>query len=589
MIVQVLDMGRDGAGLTRYLFGPGKSDEHTNQRILAGSPEIHAEWGNEALSSRQATHVGRLLESSWRRQYAPELALAGVGSGGISRENLTDKDGALPGQKHIFHVVMSLAKEDGPYTDEQWRQVAETYMGAMGFIGNPDHPDASWFAVHHGASSKGNDHIHIAMCTTLRDGSNVNVHNSGIRSQDVRREHLEKLPFVKPAHDKQRGTNTPRIKGITAAEHNIARKRAANGTGSPEADRVLLQRIVRAAATQANTEAEFINNVLSHRGVRIEPARWEPGNRDHVTGYKVGLKNGISFTASNLAADLTLQKLRPSWNETPESAQLARDLWAGDATKLDPLHATRDVPDQLEQAARHLADFNDHLARLDPHDKAGWTEATSSLAGTAAVLATGQPAAFQQHGGRAADILARQALEDAWNTPAPAEPKVPTGLNGAELATRHVQLALRASGTNKHSGWIAVIQQITRATSAIQDAKIARGEHVGATTLRQGALTAFTSLEQYVTGTAQPVPAPRVESEAERLLREQRDRDRAPAATPTSTMSEDARRAREIMEHGQRPSGQPTTPTKPTGTPATPGTGKPTTPDNQRTRGRGRR
>jgi hypothetical protein len=502
VIVRVLGTGRDGAGLTRYLFGPGKANEHTNPHLVAGSPELQAEWGDAHLSMKQATYLGRLLESSWRRQYAPELALAGVaGRGGISRDNLTDGPDALAGQKHIQHVTLSLPADQKALADEQWAEVATSYMRGMGYIDNPDHSDVTWFAQRHGESAKGNDHIHIAMCTVLRDGSSIDLHNSGIQAQRVRREVLEKLSYVQPLHDAQHRSNTPTLKSVTAAEHNIARKRAQQGTGSDEPDRVQLQRIVRAAATQSHTEAEFLNTVLSHPGVRIEPARWQPGTRDQVTGYRVGMKDGIAFPASKLASDLTLSKLRPYWTETPASRELARQLWVGDASKLDPLQPTADVPAQLEQAVGQLEQFNQALEHLDPADTTAWSQATTHLAGLATVISTGRPVEFQHAGGRVADVLARQALEDSWAStreaaPVPVdvrtagrEPHVRWGLSGAEVATRHVQLALRAAHTDRHVGWLAVIQQITRAATAIADAKQDRGELVGARSLVAAAAT----------------------------------------------------------------------------------------------------
>jgi hypothetical protein len=526
--------------LTRYLFGPGKANEHTNPHLVAGSPELQAEWGDAHLSMKQATYLGRLLESSWRRQYAPELALAGVaGRGGISRDNLTDGPDALAGQKHIQHVTLSLPADQKALADEQWAEVATSYMRGMGYIDNPDHSDVTWFAQRHGESAKGNDHIHIALCTVLWEGASIDLHNSGIQSQRVRREVLEKLSYVQPLHDAQHRSNTPTLKSVTAAEHNIARKRAQQGAGSDEPDRVQLQRIVRAAATQSRTEAEFINTVLSHPGVRIEPARWEPETRDQVTGYRVGMKDGIAFPASKLASDLTLSKLRPHWTETPASREVARQLWVGDASKLAPLQPTTDVPAQLEQAVDQLEQFNQALEHLDPADATAWSKATTDLAGTATVISTGRPTEFRHAGGRIADVLTRQALEDTWAStrdaaPAPVnigaagrEAHVPRGLAGAEIATRHVQLALRAAHTDRHAGWLAVIQQINRAATAIADAKHARGELVGARSLA----TAATSLEA--------LPHHLQLSSA--------------SSDDGVEISAAARRAQQVAEHGQAP------------------------------------
>src|SRR5690606_15425503 len=168
------------------------------------------------------------------------------------------RDAEQAGDVHVFHASISLAQAEGPYTDEQWREVAENYVRGMGFTDDPKHPDASWFAVNHGLSTNGNDHIHIVVSTVRRDGSTISLSNAGLRSQEVRRNVLERLEYVTPLHDANRPENAPKVVGYTAAEHNKARERAKLGTGSATPDRVQLQRIVRAAVSPSTTEAPWL-------------------------------------------------------------------------------------------------------------------------------------------------------------------------------------------------------------------------------------------------------------------------------------------------------------------------------------------
>ncbi|MBU2698869.1 MULTISPECIES: relaxase/mobilization nuclease domain-containing protein [Pimelobacter] len=582
MIIRCHKTGKDAAGLTRYLFGPGKANEHTNQRMVAGSPELAGEWSGAALSMREATHLGRVVEASWRRQYAPELALAGVGAGGISRDglhsNITERlaDGRADGsvrfdlaaqQDHVFHASLSLHPDDPGLTDEQWNEVATKYVEEMGFTGVDGRPDCSWFAVHHGRSSRqlgddgkkdpthpGNDHIHIVVCVTRRDGSRVDLHNSGRRSQEVRRDVLEKLPYLTPLHESGRAANTPSPSSFTAAEHNMARDRAARGDGPATPDRVLLQRILRAAATDATTEAGFINNVIKNPRMEIAAARWKPGtDQQVVTGYKIRFKDGTWFSASTLAPDLTLSKLRPGWrSETDESREYARALWAEQAPG-EKRVTTTDAPAQLDQAAVALAAVNDALADLDPAAVDAWNDVAAATAGTVAVVATAAPRGLDEHGretgfsvdaGRASDVLTRQWLADNYNRQATSQapPKVPAGLSNMELAARHIQLAVRATSTDRHQGWLAVLQQLMRTVNAIADAKAARGELVGALSLRRDAVTAMGRLEAWV-GTRAADPG----ADA--------------ASTPVSgergpELSEAARAAREASGHARGPAPQ---------------------------------
>lgn len=535
MIIRCHATGKDAAGLTRYLFGPGKANEHTNQRMITGSVELAGEWSGHELTMREATHLGRVVEASWRRQYAPELAMAGAGAGGIARDNLTSAADAIGGQDHVFHASLSLHADDAPLTDKQWAEVATKYVEAMGFTGVAGRPDCTWYAAHHGASvpinadgakdgsKPGNDHIHVVVCATRRDGSRADLHNTGRRSQTVRREVLEKLPYLNPLHEEQRLHATPRASSYTAAEHNIARDRAARGAGPVTPDRVLLQRVLRAAAADATSEAAFINNVLKNRrqgdgaGLEIAAARWKPGtDKQEVSGYKVRFKAGTWFSASTLSPDLTLGKLRSKWTgETDASRSYAKALWAEQA-RVERRVDTPDASVHLDQAAEQLGAVNAALTGLDAHDVAAWNHVAAATAGATAVLSTATPTGtdaggretgFGADAGRASDALTRQWLADSYNQPGHEVPRVPTGLSGMELATRHLQLAVRASGTDRHQGWLTVIQQLARTMQAIADAKVARGEQVAAATLTRDAVHSMARLETWLNSRVDDGPA----------------------------------------------------------------------------------
>jgi len=578
VIIRVLKTGKDAAGLTRYLFGPGKVEEHTNQRMIAGSPELMGEWSGQPLNMREATHLGRVVEASWRRQYAPELAMAGVGAGGISRENLVTSNDDVAGQDHVFHAALSLPASAGTLTDEQWQEVATKYVEAMGFTGVDGKPDCSWFAVNHGLSEKGNDHIHVVVCATRGDGSRVSLHNTGRRSQGRPREILESLPYIAKLHDTARAEHAPRAKDFTAEEHNIARERHARGlrdTATP--DRVLLQRLVRAAASSSRTEAEFINTVISNRnrvertadgrprlvGLEIAAARWQPGsNKTVVTGYKVRFveraldrktgqpvldgagaetKTGVWFSASSLAPDLTLSKLRQRWAdaETTGTRAYADALWAESAMLAK--RPSVDAGAELDQAVAALAEANDAIATLDPNDVEAWRHVEAATAGATAVISTGaqrsrdadgRETGFSVEAGRASDVLTRQWLADTYSGTQAQAPRVPPGLSRMEVATRHVQLAIRAGGTDRHTGWLTVIRQLSRTIDAIANAKQARGELIAATALRHDALTAMNRLETWLGTRTQDVERSQ----------------RAPAST-SAQLSAEARTALEASGH----------------------------------------
>ena len=75
-------------------------------------------------------------------------------------------------RKHVWQCSLSLPADDRGPGDAEWRQIAERFIEGMGFAGDPERAGLRWVAVHHGLSSTGNDHIHLAV-TLTEDGAPV--------------------------------------------------------------------------------------------------------------------------------------------------------------------------------------------------------------------------------------------------------------------------------------------------------------------------------------------------------------------------------------------------------------------------------
>ncbi len=93
-----------------------------------------------------------------------------------------------------------------------------------------------------------------------------------------------------------------------------------------EVPRRRLERAVRAAATAASTEAQWLSR-LGELGVAVEP-RWARGG-DRVVGYRVALldtprgqagSKAVWFGGGKLAHDLTLPALRAGWTRAGDPA-----------------------------------------------------------------------------------------------------------------------------------------------------------------------------------------------------------------------------------------------------------------------------
>lgn len=486
MIAHVCPRGKSMPGLMRYLYGPGKDgrEVHIDQHMIASSGSLVAEWSG-ALSPAEAAMLGRGLEDSWREQHAEQRGLVGAANrGGVSAASLiADGTARDTEREHVYHVALSL-KAGESFTDEQWAAVAGDFVQGMGFTSGPDDTvGSSWVAVRHGVSENGNDHIHLAVNLVRQDGHRVNLPSNDYRAaNDVRRQIEERHDFVSPLHDRgqsvDQGLSLP---AYTQKEAADARDRA-SGRGHVVPDRVLLQRHVRAAAEAADTEAAFINAVCADDRIEMEAARWSPGGRDTVTGYRVRIDEGRWFTATQLAPDLTLQKLRQGWDrsETTSSRAQAGALWR-EETPLDAPGLPQSASIELDQAVDHLELWNTHLEQLDPTDRAAWKREVAHAAGVMSTLA-GVPDVHGDQLGAAADQLTRWGLPERATTTRTdrAGDVYQYGPSRAELTARHVALAARASSPDSRRGWAAVLQQMQRTVRAVHQAHTARGELIAA-------------------------------------------------------------------------------------------------------------
>lgn len=490
MVVHVAKRGKDMPGLMRYLYGPGKANEHIGQRMVAGSLGLEMAYAG-ALTPSEAGSLGQVMQMAWRREVIEQLAVAGQRGTGISSETMSAGIGSSvlshSDKEHVYHLIVSLPPGEH-WTDEQWATVAADIVGGMGFTGGAeDTKGCRWAAIRHGQSANGNDHLHIAVNLIRQDGRRARLPENDFRlAQQVRQQIEQRREFVLPLHDHARrpGISLP---GYTMAEHQRSRRRAAE-TGQEVPDRVMLQQAVRAAAVASSTEAEWIGRVLdAHPDMQLEAARWAPGGRETVTGYKVRLGDDAPwFSASSLAPDLTLTKLRSRWaaNETDASHAEARAAWREEAppTRL-PVESGPEAA--LDEAQRQLERWNSDLRTLDPLDRQQWRETVGEAAGVASTMAR-LPGAAGEQLALVGNTLARQTLAIAGDTQR--APVVSHGPSPAQLAARQMQLALRAGGAGEHLRWLAVLQQLRATLQAVQSAQQARGELVAARQLAAGAI-----------------------------------------------------------------------------------------------------
>ncbi|MBP2323782.1 hypothetical protein JOF56_004167 [Kibdelosporangium banguiense] len=282
--------GSDTYGLLRYLFGPGRSNEHRDQHLVAA-------WNPEWLAGGAFATRYR----GWMARLAREIDAPMTG------HNVEAPRG------HVYHLVLSVPRQDGNLGDARWRELIEEAIDRMGF--GPDSEGRAgcrWVAVHHGPSKDGNDHVHLALNLVRGDGSIVDTYRDWPRWRawclDVERRYG--LTPTSPAN------KTAPLRPTRAETEKATRQ------GRDQSSREYLRQVVRAAAAQASTAGEFLA-LVRQEGVRIEP-RWSEDGQ--LAGYKLALPIDRSrsspdglvwFSGSKLARDLSAPKLTARWASAP--------------------------------------------------------------------------------------------------------------------------------------------------------------------------------------------------------------------------------------------------------------------------------
>ena len=383
--------GGDTGGLMRYLVGPGRANEHENPHVIAGSRDIVRKWGDwETISVSQASEIATRLDA-----YMHETGTFPTGK--ARRFNPATGTVEWNGEieaNHVWHCSLSLSPEEAALGDEVWGRIASDFMSEMGFSGTDGKAPCRWVAIHHGSAKNGGDHIHIAATIVREDGTKWTPWYDQRRAQKACNvlEHRYGLLVVE-SREHARGSRCD-----SAAAQNAAKR-----AGTSRTDRAVLEERLRAAATAAASEADFVRRAR-RLGVRLHP-RFASGRIDIVVGYSAALRteNGQQtrwWGGGRIARDLTLTQLRTRWQDTPSSALEAVEAWKGHYPKRAPY----DGP-LWQDRLRALEHFRTHLDRLSPTDHVGLANAAADIAG----LLHAQAITARTTGGR--DMLERAAVQ----------------------------------------------------------------------------------------------------------------------------------------------------------------------------------
>ncbi|GCB88034.1 relaxase/mobilization nuclease domain-containing protein [Streptomyces noursei] len=337
MIPKAADKGARTVGLLYYLWGPGKANEHTDPHMIAAWDDGIVEKHDPARSpDATLPALGRLLDSP-----------------------LEWLEGRRPKQ-HVYHVPVSLGKQDRNLTDAEWNMVAREIMDAAGIAPkNAPLQQCRWIAMRHA-----DNHIHIVATLATTEGRVPDLWGDWTKMQERARELEKQLGLRQLASGDKTAKRWPKT-----AELEKARRH-----GRAEAPRVTLQRQVRDAAAGAVDEPDFFRR-LARAGLRVNKRTAPDGA---VTGYSVALPGdrtaggrAVWYSGSRLAPDLSLPRVRERWGDQaiPQTGK----------------PATR--ADAWRQAAHHVTEAGRVLAHCGQEEGAGAVAALGDLLTTYAAQA----------------------------------------------------------------------------------------------------------------------------------------------------------------------------------------------------------
>ncbi|MET7879820.1 relaxase [Micromonospora profundi] len=338
MITRVHRRGLRVGGLLRYLWGPGKAEEHVNPHLVAAwdgaGPLTHLEPKVTASGKRDVCALTALLEQPVRAGYRPAT-------------------------KFVWHASMRLAPEDRhrSISDTTWANMVVQMLTEVGVATTATDPGLRWIAMRHA-----DDHVHIVATLVREDGRNNWLRNDYPRCVKAtyniaRRYNLHRRvpPADRTAHRRPH-----------PAEVSKARR-----AGRAQTPREELRRRVRTAVAAAGSQEEFFTR-LCEAGILVRLRRSSTDPRQ-ITGYAVALPGArtaggqpVYFGGGRLAPDMTLPKLRLRW---------------GTPTPLPPTPTVgrSERAAAMRQAAKVVAAAADDIRR-DAHAAPGRAQATAVAA-----------------------------------------------------------------------------------------------------------------------------------------------------------------------------------------------------------------
>jgi hypothetical protein len=325
-VIAKVGRGKAVGGLVRYLFGPGRANEHTNPRVVAG-------WDEPGAVEPEITARGR-------RDF--RLLIAKLNAPLAALNSAT---------KCVWHCSLRSAPGDRALSDTEWADIAGEVMERTQLASPGDDGGCRWVAVRHAE-----DHVHLVATLARPDGRPaVLARNDFYRVGEACRAVEERYGLAITAGRDRTAAVRP-----TRAESEKAERLA-----KPAIAREVLRLEVQTAASGASGEEEFFAR-LEVAGVMVGK-RYSERDPGQVTGYRVALPGSMGglhsaegkpiwYGGAKLAPDLSLPKLRAHWQASGGGAA-GRD----GGEQVSPRLRLRHEVEQAAAGARTPAEFFERL------------------------------------------------------------------------------------------------------------------------------------------------------------------------------------------------------------------------------------
>lgn len=362
------------SGLMVYLASTDENktkNAHTDPHLVAGDAAIMAWYDDGVLDRDDALAIAKHLDQP-RKAYGVSVQIKDM------QWDASKKERVHVGYKDasVWHCSLSLRAEEGSLTDQQWGDIANEFVDAMGFTEASGKAQCRWAAINHGTSENGNHHIHLAVSLIREDGTKASTHGDYKKAQQTCRE-------LEVKYGLEQLSSVHATRGYDRAEKATAVR------DEREMHRASLARKVRASASASATEDEFVRRARD-TGLLVRP-RYAKNTTDVIVGYSVAERpkpgqRPIWFGGGTLASDLKLGALRENWMDSPQLATAAAAEWNAAArnrrtvSKTGPENGT--PPEQMwVEYTRNATALADQLRSIPRDDHATWAKAARDVSG----------------------------------------------------------------------------------------------------------------------------------------------------------------------------------------------------------------